>query len=343
MIKFSDNAIYTKIKSIHSNRLKTSDYNSLLEKSSVSEVALYLKENTSYKLILENEDCNNIHRTQLESILTRDLFNKYSKIYKYNKLDKHSFFYNIIIRAEIDQILKSIMHFNTLSMDKFIINLPEYLINHASFNLINIAKVKNFDDYIKVFKHSIYLPLILKCSPDSNGIIDYTHAEIIFQNFLYTYTEKIIEKQFIGKTGKILINLLSLEIELINLSRIHRLKTIFKKPDDFIFSQLIITDNFSIKKIQKILHCNSAFDYIDKYKKNIPEHISKDTDNLEVYVDFIKYIKNIKNMQFSNKPATIFYSFFILSEIQVKNIIHIIEGIRYKADKNYIKNIIINN
>ena len=72
----SSNTISAKAKSMYGKRLTDADYKDMLRRSSVSDIAAYLKENTSYQTALAQVDTHNIHRGQLENLLLRELFNK---------------------------------------------------------------------------------------------------------------------------------------------------------------------------------------------------------------------------------------------------------------------------
>ena len=54
----------------------------------------------------------------------------------------------------------------------------------------------------------------------------------------------------------------------------------------------------------------------------------------------VKYLKAKKNMYLSDNPATVMMSYIILSEIELMNLICIIEGVRYKVDKNRIEQLL---
>ena len=51
---FVDNALITKIKTLHAHDLGEEDYQELLKKKSVSDVAVFLKNHDAYKEILSN-------------------------------------------------------------------------------------------------------------------------------------------------------------------------------------------------------------------------------------------------------------------------------------------------
>ena len=68
------NAIMTKCRAIYGNMLSPAQYDELLRKQSVQEIAAFLKEKTSYAPALAGVQESTVHRGQLESLLHKDAF-----------------------------------------------------------------------------------------------------------------------------------------------------------------------------------------------------------------------------------------------------------------------------
>ena len=108
MKALSSNAVATKAKAMYGKRLRKEDYQELLRKRSVNEVAAYLKNETAYSDILDGVRENAIHRSQLEHLLKKDLYLKSQRLANFAGVG-HRQFYDYLIRlAEIDQILNCI-------------------------------------------------------------------------------------------------------------------------------------------------------------------------------------------------------------------------------------------
>ena len=122
----SSNTISAKAKSMYGKRLTDTDYKDMLRRNSVSDIAAYLKENTAYQTALSQIDTHNIHRGQLENLLMRELFNKYTKLCRYNFTGDNDFYNYLILQYEIEQILKCILSLNAGTMGDFILDLPAF-------------------------------------------------------------------------------------------------------------------------------------------------------------------------------------------------------------------------
>lgn len=337
-------SISAKAKAMFGKRLTYIDYKELLKKKSVSEIAYYLKNYTHYKQSLSSVDDNNIHRGQLELILKKDLFKRYEKLCRYLVSKKNRFFYYYITKAEVQQILRCIMLLNSNSMDDFIVELPGFLISSSTFDLLSLAKVRCFEDLENVLKNSHYKNVIKKCKPDKNDIIDYTMSEILLRSHQYKIILDLINKNFKNKEKKSIEKAFKLEIDLLNIASIFRLKKYFNMTPDKIKSKLIPFGYFLNKdKLDRLISsdlnknfyiiCNNIFKSIYNSDENFKI--------IEKYIHTLKYKYNKKLLYFSTFSSCTFYSLFVLSEIELENIIKIIEGIRYKVDVNEIKELII--
>mgnify|MGYP003379009870 CR=1 FL=1 len=71
---YSNNVIAAKARGMYGKRITIEQYEELLRCRSVSEAASYLKNQTHFRYALENVNPANIHRRQLENMLTREAF-----------------------------------------------------------------------------------------------------------------------------------------------------------------------------------------------------------------------------------------------------------------------------
>ena len=68
---------------------------------------------------------------------------------------------------------------------------------------------------------------------------------------------------------------------------------------------------------------------------------SEDNLELEHYLNQIRYMYNKKLMRFSTSPPAVLYAFTILNNVEVKNIIKVVEGIRYQVPTSQIRELLV--
>ena len=80
---FSQNAILAKIKAMYGKRITPSQYGEMLHKTSLSELAAYLKNSTHYQDAMDTVNPAALHRGQLEATVRKDLFYSLLRLVRY--------------------------------------------------------------------------------------------------------------------------------------------------------------------------------------------------------------------------------------------------------------------
>ena len=340
----SSNTISAKAKSMYGKRLTDTNYKDMLRKNSVTEIATYLKENTSYKTALEQVNTLNIHRGQLENLLMRELFNKYTKLCRYNFTGDNDFYNYLVLQYEIEQILKCILSLNAGTMSDFILDLPGFFISHASFDLLALAKVRQFNDLLEVLKHTPYPDILTVFASKEGTPVDYASCEKALMTYHYDHLLEVIHKKFHGQTRKDLEKVIKVNVTLSNLMTIYRLKRFFQASKEKI-GESILPFGFKLNQntLQKLIDAQNVdefFDVFDQcyYGKN---QVKNDSLEFEHYLNQIIYQYNKKLMRFSTSPPAVLYAYIILNSTEVKNIIKIVEGIRYQVPVSQIQELLI--
>ena len=345
---FSTNATVAKARAIYGKRLTREDYKELLHRSSVTEVAEYLKRNTHYKNVLSAIDTNNIHRGFLENLLKRDNFDLYVRLCKFQQLDKIPFYNYIVVKQEIEEIVSCVLHLNAKASDEYIETLPSFLISHASFDLLALAKCRDFSEMLKVLKKTPYYAILKDMTPDENGTYDCTMIEAkLYTNYLKWFKD-VTDKSFSGKTASNLDYLTKTQVDLMNLISGFRLKA-FSNADAATIEQYMLPfyGRISRNNEHEIFEATDPDDYIKRLQKTYygrqMQMFDESLDNsmLENYTHALraKYAK-IALRASSSAPVSL-YTIVFLFDIEVENLINILEGIRYKAPLQFIEKLLI--
>lgn len=349
---YSSKAIVTKVRAMYGKRLLSHDYEELLRKKTVSDAALYLKNHTDYTDVLMKLNDEDIHRGQVEQLIREDLFNKYTRLCRYSFSGKQDGIYRCyVFRAEINEILRCVMMLNAGTAEEFIIALPDFLAEQASFNLYGLARVRSFDDLLHVLHGTGYDKILQACRPDfglqqEESTIDYLRCEYSLYAYYYETLFKVIKRDFKGKSRKELNDLFHLEAEIINLRTATRLKKYFNKSPSFIKQYLFpYFYRLTPKKWDQLLKQGG----LSGGEKRSLEILTEDSDRqivaqygyIEHYTQTLRYQLSRKIIRASTHAAVSLYAFLVLCEIELENIINIIEGIRYGVMPEEIKKLLI--
>lgn len=343
LTSLSSNAIASKARAIYGKRLTNTNYSELLRLTTVSDVCGYLKTNTSYFKYLKGVNEMAIHRGQLENLLERSIFEKYFSLLHYDFSNNKGFFGYVIIHVEFAIILKTIIYINSGSFSDIISSIPSFLKDYIKFDLKELSKVKSFSDLLNVLKNTPYYS-ILKIYNAENGKVNYKDCELALKTYYYEWILSQIDKKYKGKTKKELIEIVKVEVELLNLSLIFRLKFYFQKDAEMIKTHIIpIYYKLSEKSIDELIETKTQEDFIKRIKLTSYNHQMKkiEFNYIEDYTKRLKYIINRKMIRSSSNAPIAFYALMSLMYIEVQNIIIIIEGVRYKNTNSEIQKLLI--
>ncbi len=344
----NDNATVAKIRAVYGKRLRDHDYNELVARKKVTDVAEYLKKYTHFASALGGVDTTSIHRGHLESILDKAYFDKYERLCKFQFLSDLPFFNFLLVRSEIRELLKAILYLNNENSDVYIRSMNSFLIKKASFNLIELAKAKNFNELLKVIEHTPYHGIISHIEPDEHGIIPYTKCEVLLRTHYLKQLLETVNKHFNAKTRKVLSEQINVQTDIINIINGYRMKTYFNGDAKTLkVNSLPFYGKISEKKRKEIFEAESSADYLKRVSKTAYGQLM---ENLDENMDSMLFEKELERLQcgfakralqFSDNAAVSLYSYMYLAEVEVKNLINIIESIRYGRSIPYMQKLII--
>ena len=338
------NAMSAKAKAMFGERLKANDYQSLLQKKSVSEIAAYLKNNTYYKATLDGINETQIHRGQLELLVRMDLYNRLSRLMRYYSNKKTQFDLFIIAKIEIEQIIYTIRSLDTMERSALVGKLPLFIQERCSFDLMALSMAHSFDEVLEVLKDTPFRDIVATYKTARMEEIDFVGLEQALTKRYYEIVLNVIENEFSGELKKDLQRVILTRIELDNISKIYRLKKYFNASSEQIHS--LITEkyvNFTKKQMDDIIDNIKADDIYDGLKKSYYGAFmdNKDFVYIEYHTKAITFNIQRKTINFSSNPDLIMLSYVLLSQNEIQNIIDIIEGVRYHIAPDKISELLI--
>lgn len=340
---FSLNACSAKAKAMYGKRLRKEDYEQLLRKTNVQEVAAYLKNESEYASVLSDVHEKSIHRGQLEALLKRDSFLRRKKLLRYIQGAKQEFYHYAIALEEVAQILGCVRAISAKDASMFVSDLPLFLNKYMSFDLKKLMEVKNYKDLWEILKNTMYAKVVEPFLCKENAM-DYTMLEKNLAEFLYQRQIELIEKTFKGKEREDIRNLFITQMELRNICKIYRMKEYYHASKETIEKYLVKAHSRIGKNVYEALLNAKDGEEVLKILENSAYKLyvdSKDFIYIEYYCKKIKYHLGKRFMHFSNSAPLVYMTYFILDEIEVENVINIIEGIRYNVAAEKISALLI--
>lgn len=340
----SSNAVLTKARAMYASYLTTDHYKKLLQRRSLNDVVTYLKNETAYKDVLNVINENNVHRGQLEYLLNKEYYERTSRLIRYAPKSAASF-YNIgVMYTEIELLVTKLITMGSEEHSGFDLDIPSYLISKASYNLYGLISVKTYEEVLELVKNTRYYDLLVSLQPVGNEPIDYNILEIELKRIYYKKYISIIKKNFKGKTQKELLTMLYTVIELQNITKIYRFKKYFSGSIDVIKKNLILDySRMGNSFIDELINTKDIGVFLKKLAESKYRLFIDNSDYvfIEYHTEKIKYNLAKRFMRFSSDPAVVYMTYSILLMIEIDNLKHIIEGIRYDEPASSIEKILI--
>lgn len=339
----SSAAVITKARSKYGKRLLDKDYKALIKCNSVSAVVNYLKTHTYYNEVLNKVNENEVHRGRLESLIKQKIFYDFDSLCRYEMSEGSPFSEFIVRRYEIEQLVHFLLLLSCGKVEEYIFALPTYFNKHTEIDLYKLSRCKDFDTFIQTLGKSEYHDILEKFKPSADGTIDVAGAEDAMNIYSYKELYSAISKRKSKKEKESLKNLCDSVNDFCNISRVLRLKKYYSMTPQQIKSHLLPFGTINNKKLDQMCNADS---YDDVYNIISTTRVGKrikhmDIDKEEQLSFLNRFNMCKKQLYYSQDPAVVLLSYMYVSEAELKNIVTIIEGVRYNCSKELIESLLI--
>lgn len=343
MLLNSSSAVIAKARSKYGKRLTSKDYKALIKCNSVANVVGYLKSHTHYSEILNKVNETEVHRGHLETLLKQKIFYDYDSLCRYEMSEGSHFSEFIIRRYEIEQLLHFLLLLSCNKSEEYIFALPTYFDKHTEINLYRLSMCKDYDSFIDALGKSEYQEILSHFKPAENGVIDIAGAENALNIYSYKELYDAISKRKSKKEKENLKALCDSINDFCNISRVLRLKKYYSLTPQQIKSHLLPFGSIKNSKIDDMCNAKDSDELFDIISTT---RVGKRIKNMEIEKEerlslLSRYNMCKKHLYYSSDPAVVLLSYMYVSEAELKNIITIIEGVRYNSKKEIIESLLI--
>ncbi len=341
-MSFSTNALSAKVKTIYGNRITSEKFRDLSTSPSLVEVITYLKSETTYKSILHDIPIGEIRRRQLEELLKMEYFQTIDRLLRYVPKKQKSFYYQEVQLVETMLLLDKVVHIIIKDTHDFTMYLPAYLYKKLSFNMYELLNIETYTELVEYLRNTKYYKVLRKHNIETMN--DYELLEKSMMEFYYDCYSKAIKDSFSKKVQKELLELLYTSIELKNINKIYRLKKYYEMSNDEIINKLSMQyTRLSKEFMSKLITSKDAKEFLKILNTSKYQVYSDDKDYvyIEYSTDNILYHVAKRKLRFNQEAPIVFMTYCILKKIEIDNLKHIIEGVRYQKDSDEIERLLI--
>lgn len=340
--RFSTNATVAKIRSIYGSMLTAEDFHEMVSKRSVAEIADYLAATKRFSRALRDIDVNTVHRGYLESRLVRSTFETYIRLTAFQGLDRKPFYDFLIKKYECRQLISLVNAVNNGLNDSFIATLPSYMFKRRRINLISLAKYTDIPSLTSALKGTEYYKVFRSFKLSEDGKADITDAEIKLRINYFTNLLKSVDESFFGSERDEMEMIIKREVDIINMINAYRMKAYFGyTPDEIMKSSLPFTQ-CGRSAMNRVFNSEDPQSMLSEIRKSTyGRMMTDDEDSIETGMSrrALDYMR--RTLVSSTSTPAALYSFMYICEEELKNIVRIIEGVRYDVEPAMIDKLLV--
>lgn len=345
LASFSSKAIASKARAMYGKRLRLADYTEMMKKSTVAEIALYLRDNTYYEGALMDISPENTHRGQLEDRLRTVRYQQYAALTRYSFSRTAGFWQYLFLWDETEQVINLMRYIGAGSEGEYYASYSSTLQRYCSYDLTALLHCRDYDSLMEVMQGTEYGKILKKHPPKDErekNQIDLVFCERDLKVYYYDRIFALIGKEFAGGAAEELTELFMAQIDAENLADAYRLRRFFKSDPDYIHSALLPYKTMSQKLIEQITQCadNKALTEVLEDSRFMKSG-KMDEDFIENLTLRERERVSRKELRYSTHPAVTLVSYMTQTQIELTNLTNIIEGIRYGLNPVDIQKLLI--
>ncbi len=338
-------AVNAKIKAMEGSFLKDEDYKNLLEMESVIDIARYMKEKTAYSETLASVQVENIHRGMLENLIRQNMVRNIDKIIHYFTGDYRDFIKTLYAKYEIEE-LKVIARavYNGKGAEEF--RSSAFVGKYSGIDQNRIFEAKSIGDIIYALKGSDFYKYL---EPLVDG--NYTENPFRFEMVMDMAYYSILQKQWntlSPRDKKILEHAQGIIADKLNLQWIYRgIKFYRLSPEELLNYTIGISYRINFKQLKELCYSQDLEEFFRIARSTKYGFLFKEDETTDIYMErrlerhtFFALKTLIKENNLSIISA---FSFIIFLELEVKDIISIVEAVRYKVPAEQAHKYIVRN
>lgn len=232
-------AVATKIRGMRSHLLKPSEYEYLVNCSSVPEIINYLKNHPGYAASLEKLDTTNMRREVAERYLTNAVFHDIEKISHFLDAKQKKFLavYNTIFELRfLNNVVRNI--FNKYTDAAGLEVYRSMFESSKNFNFSEVCAASDIPELISALEGTIYIEPVKKTYEmlENARLFDY---ETAFSRFYFANFWNELDKFHSKYDQETLLEVHGIEIDLLNIIWVYRTKAYYNVESKDIYNFLI--------------------------------------------------------------------------------------------------------
>ncbi len=338
----AENALLAKAHALYAKRLTNDDYSAMVECNSHNELFSYLKSNTAYGEHLEKLPSIQLSRARFENAMSQILLNRLSSLCRFEKMIGEKLYKYFITKNEIETIIYCSRHLNS-SENTDLFTIPSFYKKEQTVYGEEMQKAQSFEELVRYLKGSPYERTVNAVLKTQGGLNLATLENALYQH-LYNEAANQVKKSFKGKSREEILKYFKTVSDMIMIESVIRLNQFYSTlPGAKANLYISPISEFNEKQIKALVDSSNVAEVLNviqttPYKKYFNDN---DIHSVEQKTREILIKECTKQLRYSQNPLVCMFCYSTLAENEIKNITHIIEGIKYKLSPDEISRIIV--
>lgn len=328
----ASNAVMAIARTKFGNRITAAQYREMAALQNVQAVADYLK-NTKYAGALNRSGVLSFRRGSLEQALHDHIIHEIYGLCSFEKSLGSPIFYAFMLELETNEILHFLRCFAAGCPERYVLDLLGLLNEMVELDLIGMSQLKSREELVSFFKrYPAYQAVAQAIAYQPGENLNITPIEVLLDKLTCQRVCQIISQHFSGNELAQLLEIYKLPFEIDDLQTIYRSKKIFSESGDLLRSLLVGESVvLSEKKVSELLASRDAQSFMALlFKTPYGAVVKSEEAFLSRGLEPFLLRRLLKTIHFSASPAAVAMAYTRYLTLEGQNIIHIVEGIRYK-------------
>lgn len=323
--------IVTKVRAMEAKLLKPEQFTEIANLRSVPEIYDYLRSNTAYAGILDTLSEDQIHRGNIEKVLTQSLYHDYTKLYRFCGQKQRRFMKLIMKNYEIDLInycLRIVINHYKKPFD--LDYKKPFFDRYSQISIEKLITSRTTDELVENLKGTEYYAPLQKLK-DAQNITLYDY-NLTLDLYFFTSTWKEQKKVLKKPDLELIMREQGSRIDLLNLQWIYRAKKYYNmKPADIYLLLIPIHYKLSTDQVKEMVEADGleAFEAAvarTTYARHYSFRQKLTTE--QMYTECLRYLYKVDRRRNPYSIAAI-NTYLFLKEEELKKLTTAMECVRY--------------
>ena len=321
-------ALNTKIKAMSPGLVSRENYRELEKLGSERAIARYLHDNTRYKSVFSSYNIEQLKRWEIELIILKEIVVDFNKLRTFLDGNYRGFIDALLFRYEVRD-LKLVLR--TIYRKESTLELGDHMMHDRSKEHVDFDKllaVTNISEVMAIVKGSIFEEAFISVDQEDINKIEF-HLDMVLDSIYFKNLIKSADKMASDDRG-LIVETVALMIDLLNLQWIYRAKNYHNMLDEELLNYTMLGGGLGFKKIKAIIYSKDYNNEIKEAAAKLGFYLNEKDDEYMQISMYRFYLGKLSKLakQRATSIAPLMY-FVNKLEYETKDIISIIEGVRY--------------